>query len=211
MTEQREDRRVSRRTIARGAAWTVPAIAVAVPAVAAAASGKTPPPPKFNFAGGCATVGNGAGGCNGAQKTPQVPFFIHNTTVQTLQFQIMGTKFWTANDSEPGSFNGNNQIWTNNGQESSCSPQVSTTGCSGYVSVTLAPDQCLNLWVVAGTPLGNSSAFFAKIQYRWVTPATTPPQPAGCEIVVNATIAASDGIIPSNNCDGSVVTREVCS
>lgn len=43
MTEQREDRRISRRTIAKGAAWAIPAVplAVATPAYAASGGGPT--------------------------------------------------------------------------------------------------------------------------------------------------------------------------
>lgn len=54
--------------------------------------------------------------------------------------------------------------------------------------------------------LGNSSAFWAKIQYRWVTPA---PE---CGIVGEPVyLAEPPQIIPSNNCDSSVVSREACS
>lgn len=43
MTEQREDRRISRRTIAKGAAWAIPAVplVVATPAYAASGGGPT--------------------------------------------------------------------------------------------------------------------------------------------------------------------------
>ncbi|GGB69968.1 hypothetical protein N798_15675 [Knoellia flava TL1] len=55
MTEQREERRISRRTIAKGAAWTVPAVplVMATPAYAASGGG-----PTGNFLGACKQPGN---------------------------------------------------------------------------------------------------------------------------------------------------------
>lgn len=203
---------LSRRTLAKGAAWAVPAVAVAAAAPAHAASKlPPPPPPEFNWSSGCATVGNGAGGCNGSQKTPQVPFYASNPTTQTLQFQILGAKFWTDNDNEPVAFS-TPQLWTNNGSETSCGPQVKSTGCGGYLTVTLSPGDCVDLWLVSSLPLGNSSAFWAKFQYRWVTPCVTGPPATGGEVVGDAWYTATPAvIIPDNNCDGSTVDTSCSS
>jgi hypothetical protein len=208
MEESSTSRRLSRRTVAKGAAWTVPAVAVAATAPSAAASPFVPPPPVFNFAAGCATVGNGAGGCNGVRFTPQIPFFIRNTTNETLQFQITGTKFWISGQ-EPANFSQNQQIWTNNGSQTGCGPRIQTIGCDGLVSVTLTPGQCANLWVVS-PELDNASSFNTVIQYRWVTPGNTPAQPGDCAVVVPPTEARPTSIISPNNCSGAAYTLTPC-
>lgn len=200
-------RGISRRTLVKGTAWAVPAVAVASAAPAYAVSKLPPPPPPvFNWGAGCATVGNGKGGCNGNDKTPQVPVYASNTTSQTLQFQLMGAKFWPDNGTEPANFYAP-QIWTNNGTEDGCGPQVTTTGCGGYLTVTLAPGACVDLWLVQPESLNNSSSFWAKFQYRWATPPVPGTPPTGCEIVGLASYTATaPQVISSNNCDGSTVT-----
>ena len=62
MTEQREERRISRRTIAKGAAWAVPAVplVMATPAYATSGGG-----PNGVFLGACKQPGNS---CNTGQK-----------------------------------------------------------------------------------------------------------------------------------------------
>lgn len=166
---------VSRRTLAKGAAWSVPAAAVVAAAPAYAKSPVPPPPPPvFNWAAGCATVGNGKGGCNGVDKTPQVPVFIQNFSGQTLQFQILGARFWKDGDPEPTTALTTPQIWTNTGYQDRCSPRLTTTGCGGYLTVTLESGTCANLWIVREAALGSSDAFRARFRYRWVT----PPSPA---------------------------------
>lgn len=58
MTEQREDRRISRRTIAKGAAWAIPAVplVVATPAYAASGGG-----PSIVVGDACKLPGNSCG------------------------------------------------------------------------------------------------------------------------------------------------------
>ena len=58
MTEQREDRRISRRTIAKGAAWAIPAVplVVATPAYAASGGG-----PSVDLGDACKLPGNSCG------------------------------------------------------------------------------------------------------------------------------------------------------
>lgn len=203
MSEASAPKRVTRRTVAKGAAWTVPAIVVAVPAASAATSPFVPPPPGFEWEDGCATVGNGLGGCNGVRFTPQTPFLIHNPTGQTLVFQLTRAKSWIDGDPEPVAWNTAHQLWTNNGTEDDCGPQITTTSCGGYLSVTLDPDECERLWIV-GPELRNASAFRMRVEYRWVTPS---PE---CAVVDGPYDATPTSIIPSNNCDGRPVVTAEC-
>jgi len=206
MSEASAPKRVTRRTVAKGAAWTVPAVVVAAPAASAATSPpEEPPPPFFDWDDGCATVGSGSGGCNGIDKTPQVPVFLSNPTGQALVFQVTGSKFWNFNQNEPAAYASNHQLWTNTGAENPCAPQITTTSCGGYLSVTVAAGTCAYIWVVGGAPLQNASAFWAKFIYRWVTPA---PE---CTVVDGPHVATPDVIIPSNNCNGSTVSLPECT
>lgn len=212
MTEDTTKFGVSRRTLAKGAAWSVPAAAVVAAAPAYAASPVPPPPPPvFDWGSGCATVGTGNGGCNGQQKTAQVPVFIKNFSGQTLQFQIVGAKLWNSNDTEPGNFS-TPQLWTNNGFEDRCGPQITATGCGGYPTVTLAHGECKRIWIV-GANLQNAAAFWAKFRYRWVTPPVPGTPPTGCEVVGQEFyLAEPDEIIPRNNCDAQPVTdTNICA
>ncbi len=87
-TQGIEVRRPSRRTIASGAAWAVPVIAVGAAAPVASASGNVPPPPPvINFAGACANTGATQKGCGG-DKTLQVPLTITNDTGADITFVI---------------------------------------------------------------------------------------------------------------------------
>lgn len=183
---------VSRRTVTRAIAWSVPTIAVGMTVPLAAASPPpVPPPPVFSWANGCATTGSGSG-CADQKKTAQVPFTISNPTAETLQFQVVGSKSWNTNDSEPPNFSPPFGIYTNNGTQNACNPVVGAAGCDGYVSVTLGPGGSANLWLV-GNELGNSSAFWMKVQYRWVRPGT-------CAVVVPTATATADVISSPNNC-----------
>ena len=79
--------RPSRRTIAKGAAWAVPVVAIGAPAMALAASGNVPPPPVIDFGGACANTGATQKGCGG-DKTLQVPLTIVNDTGADITFVI---------------------------------------------------------------------------------------------------------------------------
>lgn len=186
MTQQ-----INRRTVTKGIAWSVPAIAIAGAAPAFATSHE-PTPPDFDWSAGCATTGSG-GGCANAEKTPQVPFTITNNTGQDLQFQVLGTKSWTDNGTEPENFATPGGIYTNNGTRDNCNPTVGSAGCNGYMSVAIANGETKDLWLV-GNQMGNASAFWMKVQYRWVT------NDRDCTEVVPAAEASPDKIVPDNNC-----------
>lgn len=184
---------ISRRTVAKGIAWTAPAVAIAGTAPAFAVSAPPPPPPPvFTWSKGCATVGNKTSGCANLAKTAQVPFTIKNNSGQTLQFQVLGTKSWNAQDPEPDNFSTPGGIYTNNGTENNCQPKVGETGCGGYVSVTLESGETKSLWLV-GNELRAAAAFWMRVQYRWI-------QADPCGSVVGSVQVASDVIGPENNC-----------
>lgn len=186
---------INRRTVTKGIAWSVPAVTIAGASPAFALSAPPPPPPpSFNWGGGCATTGNGSG-CAGLRKTAQVPFTVTNTTNQPLQFQVLETKSWNTNESEPNAWGTPFGIYTNSGTQNECSPQVGQLGCDGYLSVTLAAGASANLWLV-DNELGNASAFWMSVKYRWIQPG--PP----CGLIVGQAsyIATADVIGSSDNC-----------
>jgi len=187
--------KISRRTLVKGAAWAVPVVAVAAAAPFAAASGGTTTP-TFGAGRGCATTGVEGHGCAGKDKTGQVPIAVTNTTGSTLYFQVLATKSWIWGKAEPSAWNtstSNNpfSVWTDNGTENHCTPQVIDTRCGGYLSIAAAPGQTLNLWIVDQS-LGSSSAFQMKVQFRWVD--------AACNVVIASDIADSGEIESKANC-----------
>lgn len=192
-----ETKGVSRRTVTRAMAWSVPVIAVA--ATVPHASASAPPPPVFDFNKGCATVGNGNGGCSGVPKQPQVPAYATNLTGGPLVLQIVGAQSRVLNDQ---TFFSDYTVWNFSGFEDQCAPQVPATGCGGYPSFTVPAGQTVKFWVV-GHGFGNSSSFEMNISYRWIAPCTPPASPT---IVSGPTSTGFTLINPSNNCDGSAVT-----
>ncbi|WP_344737751.1 hypothetical protein [Microbacterium awajiense] len=197
--EQPEEKGLSRRTVTRAMAWSVPAIAIAAPVPAFAAS-VPPPPPVFDFNKGCATVGNGNGGCAGTDKTPQVPAYATNTSAtDTLVLQITGAQSRVLNS---GTFYSDFTVWSFNGTENNCPPQVLATGCGGFASFTVLPNQTVKFWVV-GHEFGNSSSFEMNISYRWIEPCTPPASPV---VVLGPQSTSFTLVNPSNNCNGSAVT-----
>ncbi|REJ04934.1 hypothetical protein DY023_11805 [Microbacterium bovistercoris] len=180
---------VSRRTLVKGAAWAVPALAVATAAPLAAASDPTPQPPVFDVSDGCATTGNGTG-CAGGNKTPQVPFTVTNTTTDTLYLQVLGSQSWIAGKPRPTSWS-SARVFEDNGTQNDCSPEYTETRCGGYISVAVAAGETASLWLV-GTQLGSAGAFHMAIEYRWVE--------ADCTVVVPTAQVTSGLISSSNNC-----------
>lgn len=207
MSEFSSPKRFSRRTIARGAAWTVPAIAVAAPVASAASSPPPPPPPpEFNFCGGCGTVGNGDGGCNGAKFTGQVPVSFTNPAgaAGPLVFQIVGV---ASQNSNGGGATTNFTVWTNNGTENNCGPQITSTGCNGYISITVNPGETKHIWIVSAQ-LQSASAFDMTVAYRWIEPCTPPVTAQNPVVIVASGSTGETNIGANNNCDNSEVDTD---
>lgn len=77
---------LSRRSVAKGVAWTAPVVAIAATAPMAAAT-KVPPTTVIRFGGACGNTGSDGKGCGG-DKTIQVPLTLTNLTGADLVFQV---------------------------------------------------------------------------------------------------------------------------
>ena len=94
------DRSVSRRTLAKGAAWSVPTVALAATAPALASSIQTPP--RFVFGGACKSPGNS---CKTFPKGYKFTFTICNDSpvdiyIHTVSYAVSGTNL-TLTDQTP--------------------------------------------------------------------------------------------------------------
>lgn len=193
MTQNDQSTGISRRTVTKAMAWAVPTIAVASTVPLAAASVIEPPPPSFDWANGCATVGNTNHGCAKQDKTPQVPIVVKNPTGVDLQLQVIGTKSWIDGESEPAGWSQPTGVYLNSGSEDNCGSRIDfASSCGGYRSITVNAGAEMHIWFV-GAQLSNSSAFWMAVQYRWVDPVT-------CEVAGDVNEARPDVIVPSNNC-----------
>lgn len=208
-TSQAGGLRPARRTLVKGAAWAVPAIAVAAPAAHAATSDVVPPPPSVAWGNACATTGNGEG-CAGLEKALQVPVTIKNTTANDLIFVVK--RGWSTNGSTtppttaPVGTGGNgsgHSFWSFGQNPSTCGSLTPPTNCTTLTTpliastasqVLLTPGQMLTLWYQFKGTNGNASDFTGKIWYAWYDPVTC------------AKVEDSDGFserataIPNNNC-----------
>ncbi len=78
MTTTTSHRRISRRTLAKGAAWAAPVVAIGAAAPAYAASG---PPPTFTYGGACKSPGNS---CQVFPKGYEFRFTVCNSSSETI-------------------------------------------------------------------------------------------------------------------------------
>ncbi|MBS1673012.1 MAG: hypothetical protein JSS74_03510 [Actinobacteria bacterium] len=179
---------ISRRTLVKGAAWSVPLVAVASMAPFAAASGESETP-TFNNGLGCASTGTGSG-CLNTEKTPQIPFAIKNTSSGPLVFQVTGAKWWNSNQNQPDDWSTGFRLFANNGKQSSCPVEYNTTVCDA-ISVSVPAGETVSLWLV-GTPLQSAGAFMMSVQYQWVD--------SQCNVVVPQDSVLSAVIPSSANC-----------
>lgn len=192
---------VSRRTVAKGVAWAVPAIAVASVAPMVAASVIVPPPPTFDWTHGCATTGNQNEGCAGVSKGFQVQFTLTNQTGADLVFVVTDAR--AANGGAiPSTPNtpGVKGIYTDNGTQSNCTPQKGNSGLCSTADQhnpnahVLVPNgtAAMKLWLVFNS-LGAASSFVGQITFQWYDKAT-------CN-AVGAPVTQSQAVaISSNNC-----------
>ncbi len=128
-----------------------------------------------------------------------MPAYATNQTGGPLVLQIIGAQSRVLND---GTFFIDYTVWSFNGKENQCAPQIPATGCGGYPSFTVASGQTVRFWVV-GHEFGNSSSFEMNISYRWIAPCTPP----AVVTVVSGPFSTGFTLVnPSNNCEGDSVT-----
>lgn len=196
-----EDKKISRRAVAKGAAWSVPAVAIAAAAPAYALSKEVPTEPVFSWATGCATTGNGRG-CSGQEKALQIPLTLKNDTGKDLVFVVTDARAANGNGGNLNTFNwpGAAGIYTNKGSQVDCSPLVGDCATCASVNtanpkahVCVGAGKTLSLWMAFNTTNDNASSFIGRIKYQWYDAATCDP--VGSEGQSSQTTAISP-----NNC-----------
>ena len=199
----------SRRTVVRGAAWTVPVVAVATQAPAFAVSPPPPPPPPvLSFAGACGNTGNQTKGCGG-KFTLQVPLKVTNTLATPIVFQITGhyvrkdgvtptgpgagtqsgitAIYATPNFEMPGNVPGGQNDCTN----------VTASNCPGGIangSIVVAPNTVGYYWIES-LDTGSADDFTARIEYRLL-------DAASCAPLSGPFVAQTTTAISPANCNG---------
>ncbi len=199
---------ISRRTLAKGAAWSVPAAAVVAAAPAYAVS---IPEPVIDFGNACGNTGATQKGCGG-KKTLQVPLTLSNNTNADIVFQI--TSMYTCNCATAptaagaGVYSGVRGIWatpshTVANQNKCTAPTGSTcagaaTGTvSGAVSSVVVPAGATNkTYWIESVVTNNSSNFATTINWRLLTPGTP------CTVLDTGMAKTTTAISPQN-CDGA--------
>ena len=183
----------SRRTVVRGAAWTVPVVAVATQAPAFAVSPPPYVPPTVNLRGACANTGASQKGC-GVIKTIEVPLIVSNPTSNPIQFQITG--MYTVNTgtaptpTTPGAYKGVTGIYTTLCNKVSLSEAAACPDGEANGTITV-PAGANNLqFIIVSAVTGNSSTFSARVEYRLLS--------ADCTEIFADVVA--EGAIASNNC-----------
>ena len=199
----------SRRTVVRGAAWTVPVVAVATQAPAFAVSPPPPPPPpSVDFAGACGNTGATQKGCGG-KFTLQVPLKVQNTTGVPIVFQI--TTMYVRNDdtvpgagpAASGTYSGVRGIFSTPnfdmpenvpGGENDCTA-VATSDCLGGVNNgTIVVQPGTQYFWIESVTTGDASKFTARIEYRLLTTDCTP--------LSGPFVASTPTAISPENCNG---------
>lgn len=193
----------SRRTVVRGAAWSVPVIAVAAP-IPAFATSHEPPPPVIDFGGACANTGASQKGC-GTIKSLQVPLTLSNPGAEDIVFQI--TSMYTCNcttaPTGPGSgvYSGILGVFSTPShavanQNKCTAPTYS--GCGGGLASgsILVPAGTTNAtyWIVS-SETQTSSTFSARISWRLLSA-------NGCTVLSSGQAATAQAISPAN-CNGA--------
>ncbi len=189
-------RKVSRRTVAAGAAWAVPAIAVASAAPAYAGSNE-PPPPVITFTGACGNTGATHKGCGG-EKTLQVPLTLTNQTGADVVFQI--TSMYTCNcttaPTAPGSgvAVGVRGIFkATAGVNNLCLPPDPSSCAGGVLNGTITvPDGTVSgkYWIESASN-GSSSTFSTTINWRML-------DASSCAVLFTGQAQTAAAISPAN-------------
>jgi len=174
-TESRKG--ISRRSLVKGAAWAVPAVAVAAAAPAFAASAG-PVLPVIDLGLACKQGNNPA--CGPQKFSYAFPITLKNTTSSPVEFQI--TSF-TKDGIEYG-------VWGIMTNRTSCTPAPVTAprcapaGAKNAVTVP-ANTPSFTLWVISNDT-GNNSNSSLGLTWRVVDPTT-----AGCPVIASNTSAYS--------------------
>lgn len=215
----RRPRVVSRRTVAKGIAWTVPSIVVAT-ALAPSAAAVSPSPPQcgssgnnlqacVNFGVACGNTGAPQKGCGG-DKTLQAALTLTNNTGNDVVFQI--TSMFTCNCTTAptaagaGVYAGVRGIWStpNFSTQNNCTAPTAS-GCAGGATQTgggagsssiVVPNGTTNgdYWIESA-PTGNSSTFAATINWRILDKTT-------CAVLLTGQAQTASAIAPCN-CGGN--------
>ena len=195
----------SRRTVVRGAAWSVPVIAIAAP-IPAFATSHEPPPPVINFGGACGNTGSTGKGCGG-KFTLEVPLTLSNPGTTAIIFQITG--MFTRNvgpaplGSGPGVYDGIRGIFATPGHapanQNQCTlvtppPSGCTGGLTGGSVLVPAGTTSATYWIESA-PTGSADDFASTIYWRLLDAAT-------CDVLSSGN-AKTTGAIQPQNCVGS--------
>ncbi|RYC07305.1 hypothetical protein [Nocardioides zhouii] len=196
----------TRRTVVRGAAWTVPVVAVATTVPAFAAS-NVPPPPVINFGGACGNTGAQQKGCGG-DKTLQVPLTLSNPGPTDIIFQI--TAMFTCNcataptSATPGDGTAvgvrgifatpNHTVPSQNDCTLVTPPSPACPGgiAGGNVLVPAGTSNA-TYWIESNS-LGSSSTFSSRITFRLLAVGS-------CAVLRTGEAFTASAISPAN-CDG---------
>ena len=213
----------SRRTVVRGAAWSVPLIVVAAQAPAFATSHDIPPPPGVDIDSSCANVGAAKKGCGvgatgtvsqtSADNTLQVPVTVVNNSLLPIVFQV--TSMYTTNNgpantaptaTTPGATSGIRGIvgtdisFSGGATAGDCTQTTASPNCSDVAdggltngSVVVEGGETAYFFVISNST-GSASNFQASITTRLLD-ATT------CALIPGtAATTETSGAISSGNC-----------
>ena len=195
---------LSRRTIAKGAAWAAPAVVVAAAAPKVSASPPPPPPPPvITFGDACGNTGATQKGCGGT-KTLQVPLTLTNNTGVGVVFQI--TAMYTCNcDTTPtgpgtGVYSGIRGIWSTPSHavadQNDCTAVVAACSAGGVTggSVLVPHGTTGQTYWIESAVTDDSSKFSTTIEWRMLSAAT-------CAQLFTGSAQTTSAISPQN-CDG---------
>lgn len=167
----------SRRTVAKGAAWAVPAIAVAVPAASVAASPpEEPPNPTFQWTAAYKNPGNSCTSACVPKQSYGVPVVLSNLSAQDFQIQFTSYVLGGAADGTGGTDVGVFGVTAGVGNlDSECIALNTgcTAGCVGppnyATNAVCVPAGTASLTVyVTSNDTGSSPNVSQRVNWRWV-------------------------------------------
>lgn len=158
---------VSRRTVAKAMAWSVPVVAVAATAPLVAASPVIPPPPVFNFGNAVKNPGNSCTTTCVMKQSYGVPVTVSNPA--PTNFIIKFTDYKIDGDAV-----GVNNVGVVYGGTINCANKVSscTHSCAGATaanSVCIPAGQTYTFWVFSNSK-GASPQGGQEIPWEWIDP-----------------------------------------